>query len=334
MSYIVSGALATFRTSTVDLDPAQTRKARTSRDHLVRQVKALAASDAQFPRLSGAPLHYGSFARRTKVRPLNDIDSMVVLDGSGMSEQTALWQSISIRIDRPNASLAGFDNGRGFVSSIQVLNRMKAELAMLSTYSKAIVRRNQQAVVLNLTSYPWNFDLVPAVGVDGWGTGAIDYYLIPDGTGHWMRTDPRRDQERATRINQQHNNLFLPMVRLAKRWNVAGAQMKPQLSSYHIETLAGNVFDGALPIQSVQDGIVRFFAAAGDQVLVSCPDPKGLGPALDAGMTWDAKRKVRQAMAEAYERLRRAQICECGGNHRDAIYWWGRVFGSSFPSYG
>lgn len=302
--YTVGSALRAFRMDTVDLSSTRVQQARNSRDYLVRHITSLAASDALFPPLAGGLVHYGSFARRTKVRPLDDIDSMVVLDGSGTSEQSAWWQSTSVRIDRSDAPLAGFDDGDGFVSSVRVLNRMKAELAGLSSYQKAEVRRNQQAIVLNLTSYPWSFDLVPAVGVGGLWSGATDHYLIPDGSGHWMKTDPRKDQERATRINGQHGGLFLPTVRLVKRWNTHGAHVKPTLGSYHVETLAGHVFDGAPAIQSVGDGVFRFFSAAGSHLSKSCPDPKGLGPDLDAGVSWDTKQKVLTALGEATERLK------------------------------
>ena len=334
MPYTVNSAIRAFRSETVDLESTQTRTARASRDYLVRQVKVLAASDALFPRLAGDPVHYGSFARRTKVRPLDDIDSMVVLDGTGTSEQSAWGQGISVRIDRSTAPLATFDDGGGFVSSVRVLNRMKAELSGLPSYQKAEVRRNQQAVVLNLTSYPWSFDLVPAVGVEGFWSGQTDYYLIPDGSGHWMRTDPREDQERATRINGQHAGLFLPTVRLVKRWNTHGAHVKPTLGSYYVETLAGHVFDGAYAIESVQDGVSQFFSGAGLHLQSSCPDPKGLGPDLDADVSWDTKQKVSAALGEASERLKYARFYEGEGDNASAIYWWGRVFGSSFPSYG
>src|SRR5690554_1351734 len=87
MPYTVGGAFTAFRSTTVDLDPDQTRTARTSRDYLIKQMRTLAGSDSAFPRLCGDPIHYGSFARRTKIRPLDDIDFMVVLDGRGVEER-------------------------------------------------------------------------------------------------------------------------------------------------------------------------------------------------------------------------------------------------------
>ncbi|MEM6782209.1 MAG: nucleotidyltransferase [Bacteroidota bacterium] len=333
MAYTVGGAFTAFRSHTVDLDSDQTRTARTSRDYLIKQVRTLAGNDSAFPRLGGDPIHYGSFARRTKIRPLDDIDLMVVLDGTGTTEHHKGDGKCWLQISDQNAPLAAYPDSYGYVSSIKVLNRMRDELGKLSSYRKAEVRRNQQAVVLNLVSYDWSFDLVPAVPIANF-LGTVTHYLIPNGSGDWMRTDPRKDQAWVTRINQRHSNRFLPLVRLLKHWNVNGAQTKPRLPSYYFEALAARVFDGAPLIQSLPDGVAQFFSTVGVYVSQSCPDPKGLGPALDADISWDTKQKVIAALGEASERSGYARMYERQSNHEKAIYWWGRVFGSSFPTYG
>lgn len=333
MPYTVGGAFTSFRSTTVDLNPDQTRNARTSRDYLIKQIRTLAGSDSAFPRLCGEPIHYGSFARRTKIRPLDDIDFLVVLDPRETEERHQGNGKSWLKITDPSAPLAAFPDDHGYVSSVKVLNRMRDELQGLPVYRKAIVVRNQQAVVLNLTSYDWSFDIVPAVPVVGY-LGTVLHYLIPNGTGDWMRTDSRKDQAWVTQINQRHNNLFLPLVRVLKHWNVNGAPTKPRLQSYYFEALAARVFDGAPLIQSLPEGAARFFSTAGSYVVQTCPDPKGLGPALDAGVPWEIKEKVRTALGEASERAGYAQMYERQSDNEKAIYWWGRVFGSSFPSYG
>lgn len=329
----VGGAFAAFRSNTVDLDADQTCTARTSRDYLIKQIRTLAGNDSAFPRLGGDPIHYGSFARRTKIRPLDDIDFMVVMNGNGTAEDHRGEGKSWLRIADNTAPLAAYPDAHGYVSSIKVLNRMRDELSRLPAYRKAEVRRNQQAVVLSLTSYSWSFDIVPAVPVIGGYFSTVLHYVIPDGSGDWMRTDPRKDQTWVTRINQRHNNLFLPLVRVLKHWNVNEAQTKPRLQSYYLEALAARVFDGAPLIQSLPDGAERFFSTAGIYVSQSCPDPKGLGPALDANVSSETKQKVRLALGEATQRVGYARMYERQGNQKDAIYWWGRVFGSNFPSY-
>ena len=57
------------------------------------------------------------------------------------------------------------------------------------------MHRNMQAITLQLSSYPWNFDIVSCFYTDA------GFYLIPNGYGKWEKTDPRIDNKRTTRIN-------------------------------------------------------------------------------------------------------------------------------------
>lgn len=86
MSLTMGGAFSTFRTGAVDLDPTWTSTAGGSRDYLFSQLRSRATADATFPRLTGDYINFGSFARRTKIRPLDDIDMMPILDGTGTSQ--------------------------------------------------------------------------------------------------------------------------------------------------------------------------------------------------------------------------------------------------------
>ena len=72
MPYTVNTSFDAYRSSTVDLDPNDVAIARKSRDYLVDQIKTVADKDASFPKTNGNNKAYGSFARSTKVRPLDD----------------------------------------------------------------------------------------------------------------------------------------------------------------------------------------------------------------------------------------------------------------------
>lgn len=78
MATTVATAFRQFRENRVDLDPEETRSARASRDNLTSQITSLSRNDATPPQATGDFLFYGSFARRTKIQPLNDIDLMMV----------------------------------------------------------------------------------------------------------------------------------------------------------------------------------------------------------------------------------------------------------------
>jgi hypothetical protein len=333
MPYTVWGAFKAFRDNTVDLDSDQTKRARASRDYLFEQLKQLAQGDSGFPMLSSTYLTFGSFARRTKIRPLDDVDIMITFNGHDTvmkcspSDPYAYW----LKIKDQSAPLALFPDEFGYVNSTKLLNKIKSVLTQVSNYGKAEIRKNMQAAVLNLTSYTWSFDIVPAVPVDD-GTGDIAYYLIPNGRGDWIRTDPRIDGNNVTELNKRHSGNFLPTVRLLKYWN--RRTQKPRLASYYFETLALRVFEYATPIMGFPQAVKYFFDNCPTHLHSSCTDPKRLGPDLDADVNWETKMKISEAQAEAAKYAGNALMYEHQSDEKKAIYWWQQVFGQEFPTYG
>jgi hypothetical protein len=333
MAYTVWGAFDWFREKVVDLESEQVTKARTSRDYLFNQIKLLSDQDIYFPRLYGNFLPFGSFARSSKKRPLNDIDILVSLNGrstqdtSSTSDQYTSW----LKIMSNDAPLSSFLDNYGYVSSTKVLNKFRDSLALIPNYKRAEIHKRMQAVTLALTSYTWVFDIVPAVPISN-GSNGISHYLIPNGSGDWIRTDPRIDSVNITRVNQKHDGEFLPSLRLLKYWNAR--THKPVLGSYYFETLAMSVFNNAQKIQNFPQAMKYFFENCHTYLYSSCNDPKNLGPNLDVNVEWDTKQKISNAMNEAAEWVGYALMYEENSQEKDAIYWWGRIFGSNFPNYG
>lgn len=333
MSLTVSGAFSKFRREVVDLDPEQTRTARKSRDYLTDQLAALSQSPG-FPSTAAGYVKFGSFARLTKIRPLNDIDLLIPLNARGTRAFRSLFAGryvYDLRIDNPAAPLDPFASS-STVNSTLILNAIKSHLGRLPQYGKAEIHRNQSAVTFKLKSYPWVFDIVPAAPIaDGGGT--ILYYLIPDGRGAWIRTDPRIDDANIDAVSSRHPGSKLrPTIRLLKYWN--NRMHKPRLPSYYFETLALNVFRSAPPIQEFPDAIQTFYNLCPAYLTAACPDPKKLGPDLDAEVPWEAKRKIQQAMRDAAALVKQARQEERVQRPANAIQLWSRLFGSEFPAYG
>lgn len=339
MAYSVRGAFDRFRTDTVDLDPDVTKAGRSSRDYLVDQIKIVAKNNAAFPRLGGDYRPYGSFARRTKIQPLNDIDLLLVLSGRGTAESSSsALNTYRLKVTDSTAPLAAYAEGTGsifdtatYVNSTKVLNAIRSGLAAVPNYRKADIKRTGVAVTLDLSSRPWVFDIVPAVEVAD-ATGATKHYLIPNGKGQWMRTDPRTDSTNVTAANTRHSGELLPTLRLLKYWN--GRTTKPRLESYYFETLVLKTFASGSVIADYPTAIKHFFDNGSTHLWLSCPDPKGLGPALDASVDYATKTKVADAMKEAATWAGYAIMYDGTSDPKNAIYWWGRVFGGAFPTYG
>jgi hypothetical protein len=333
MSLTAARAMQEFRSTVVDLDSAQTATARRSRDYLCEQLRQLRSKNSSAPPLTGGFFFFGSFARKTKIRPLDDIDMLVLINGRGTTEvqSSDSLYSYLLRITENASPLAPFASTLGFVNSVVVLNRLRSSLQSISNYQKAEIKRNQQAVTLNLKSYPWNFDIVPATAVND-STGATTHYLIPDGRGNWMRTDPRRDQRNVTEANTKQVGWLLPTIRLLKYWN--RRTHKPRLTPYYFETMAINVFRYASNIVSYQNAIYTFFQSCPIYLASSCPDPKNLGQALDTGIPMTIKNSVALAMETAKTAAGVAIQHELNGDHKQAIATWARIFGPDFPAYG
>jgi hypothetical protein len=89
MASTVISAFNEFLSDIVNLDSDVSKQARSSRDWLVDQIKALSDKNDEFPALySEKDIFYGSFARRTKIRELDDLDMVICLKALG----TTYWE--------------------------------------------------------------------------------------------------------------------------------------------------------------------------------------------------------------------------------------------------
>lgn len=214
MPYSVSACFDKFRKEVVDLDPAQVSLARSSRDFVLSNITRLSSEGALPNVLAEYCLNFGSFARRTKVRPLDDIDMMICYDGScGVYDTIKKNELYHIRFTdyHPFFDDLRNDDGRTLISR-KVINQLIGALSGVEKYSKAEMHRRGEAATLQLSSYPWNFDIVPCFYT------AQQFYLIPDGQGNWKNTDPRIDRNRVTICDQRHSGLLTPLIRLMKYW--------------------------------------------------------------------------------------------------------------------
>ena len=95
MATTVNNAFAEFLANMVRLDPDRTKAAKASRDWLIGEIKKF-PDDGEFPLLHpDVFIEYGSFPRKTKIRPLDDIDIMFILHAQGATYQEGIG-SISV----------------------------------------------------------------------------------------------------------------------------------------------------------------------------------------------------------------------------------------------
>ena len=325
----VQSAFDEFNKNTVNLDPERTKKGRSSRDWLIGQLLNLPNKAENFPNLyEGMHIKYGSFARNTKIRPLDDIDLMLTFSGDGSTYSTEIYGKRYI-LSAPEAAtkLRKLCNDDGTINSIKIVNKLVSALHDIEHYKSAEKHRRQEAATLNLSSYEWNFDIVPAFYTD---TG---YYIIPDGSGGWKASDPRVDQNRVNDLNRKHEGKALQLIRLLKYWNKNTKMVT--IPSYLFENLILNHLDYENSISDYIDiCLINFWQYLKTQIYHEVQDPKGFQGNLNT-LTYEEKVNVSEKASNCNEQGSIALSYETNEkNQEKAITKWKQILGDNFPNYG
>jgi len=328
----VNEAFNVFLRDYVNLDPEDTQWARNSRDWLSSQIHSFPDKDTTFPRLySEKDISFGSFARRTKKRELDDIDMMITLSAEG-GYYNEFTDRIEIYISESAYRLKALccDN-TNTLSSRKVINKLISLLSQVPQYEKAEIKRNMEAATLNLKSYAWTFDLVPCFFTQkNWFNK--DYYLIPDGQGYWKKTDPRIDRNRVTEVNQLHNGNVLNVIRLMKYWNKRSTM--PSMSSYLIENMILDFYYAQFTKASeyVDLEVPKVLQYIQAKIFYSVNDPKEIQGDINHLSHEEQDQISKRAYLDHLKSLE-ARALEEKGDHKLSITKWSEIFGSSFPLY-
>lgn len=330
MATDVNAGFREFLSEIVNLDPNVTRQARASRGWLLDQIHLLPTKYNDFPTLySEKDIHFGSFARRTKIRELDDVDLIVGISALGT---TYLDSGSTVTLSVPDgiALRALCFDGTNRLNSRKVINKFISRLSDIPQYQKAEIKRTGEAAILNLSSYSWSFDIVPGFfTVPEWD--GRTFYLIPDGNGDWKKTDPRRDRDRIVSLAQARGGAMLNALRLAKYWN--GRPTMPTMSSYLIECIVLNYYDSHTAGDWPDIEFLNLLNYIRSAVLADVQDPKGIQGNINR-LIWEERAKVSDRAAQDAETASSARRAEAAGNHKGAIGGWGKVLGPAFPSFG
>ncbi|MEH2461496.1 hypothetical protein [Nostoc sp.] len=335
MARTVNVAFDDFLRNYVNLDPNDTAQARKSRDWLVEeQIHSFPEKDIYFPTLySEKDIYFGSFARRTKKRELDDIDIMIVLSGEGGYYHEYIDGVIEIYVPDSAYKLKRlcFD-GTNKLNSRKVINKIIALLNKVPHYEKADINRNLEAATLKLKSYYWNFDIIPCFFTKPDFSGRT-YYLIPDGQGNWKKTDPRIDRDRVTEINQSHDGNILNLIRLMKFWNRRPTMSS--MSSYLLENMILDYYSNNLYRKAssyVDLEVPNLLQYIRDNIFNSVNDPKGIQVNIN-NLKLDERSSIwARAHIDNIKALDARQL-ESQNNHQLSISKWREVFGTNFPIY-
>ncbi|MDI6002177.1 SMODS domain-containing nucleotidyltransferase [Cobetia marina] len=327
----IKSAFNKFRKECVDLDPDDVIEAREDREKLRIRIRGLATSLEEFPKLAPSrDIDFGSFSRKTKKKPLDDIDIFVCLHA-----QEATYTQISndtFALESNEGGLSEFTSDiSGYVSSIRLLNRFKAGVRSLYFYRATEISRNKEALVVDLNK-DWKIDVVPCFCTDS----DPMFYLIPDGSGNWKKANPKVDKNRVTDVNQKNNGNVLSIVRLVKYWN--SRHTMPTVPSYLLECIVIDYYEKESTNSSVYVDLELeyIFYHIGEVISGPIKDPKGICDDLNSLSFEDRLRVKAKAWEDHSLALEANMLCfsSPSGTHHECINIWRIIFGDSFPKYG
>lgn len=331
MAKTVTTAFNEFLKEKVNLDSKVSSTARSSRNWLLDQIHNFTNKDEEFPKFyKDIDIGFGSFARNTKKRELDDIDIMI---GLSAQESTYCEYSDRIEITVPDSAttLKNLCNDNSnTLNSRKVINKFINNLKNIDQYKKADINRNLQAAVLNLSSYTWSYDIVPCFFTkeDSYGK---TYYLIPDGNGNWMKTDPRIDRDRVSTINQKLDGNVLNVIRIMKYWNKRPTM--PSMQSYLLENMILNYYDTAPSCSKYVDiEIPKILSYICNNIFNPVYDPKGIQGDLNK-LSFDDKLKIQIRAACDMDKANEARDFENDNDPKSSINKWAEIFGGDFPKY-
>ncbi len=312
----------------INLDSDDTKKARKSRDWLLWKVAWLEDLPSLY---NERHMNFGSFARNTKIRPLDDIDMLICLKANWATYfENDDWKIILTVPEGTNLYNLTKDNNNE-LSSIKVLNLFKKWLESISQYTNSDINRHHEAVVLNLSSYDWSFDIV-ACFFTAEDLNNRTYYIIPDWKGDWKKTDPRIDQKLISEINSNNHWNVLVMIRLTKFWSKKYGM--PEIGSYLVENFVLKYYEyNNAPVNLFPDTeFIRVLRYIKDNLYNSVPDPKWIQwdlNTLDISTKIDLQNKLNIDIENALS----AREKEEKNEYKHSIALWKKVLGQSFPDY-
>lgn len=207
-----------------EIEPSRAQKIAASSSH--RYVRKTLANSAIGSRILRTEV-IGSYARKTAIAPIDDIDVLLVLEADAWSTP------IFAMYPDPAKVLADLQR------------------SVKTGYPRSRVQRQRRSVGIKMARQ--SIDLVPALAIDDEGT-----FVIPDREeDDWIVTAPSAHTAVVRELNAHCNKIFVPTIKLLKHWNLTLANTA-YLKSIAIESIAGQLFRHHVP-RTLEEALFWFF---------------------------------------------------------------------------
>jgi hypothetical protein len=247
----------------------------------------------------------GSYRRRTLIRPVDDIDVLLVLNWDA-------YKSI-IALDAAGATTA--------------LNLVEA--ALRTAYPTSEIVRFGRCIRIQFAGTGIGFDAVPAFRF------TADEFVIPDEDRNgWLTTNPREVERLVSEANSGRTEGWLvPEVKLLKAWKDARPKAERDLlHGYLLEVKTYHALQG--PPTNERIGMAELFEHFAAAVWNTTPDIWPQGEAPDSYLTLGQRLTAATLFSTAGQEARRAVNAENEGRTADAHAIWRALFGERYPESG
>lgn len=245
--------------------------------------------------MAETPFYIGSFARQTSCASQRDIDMMAPF-------------SVSVYWDRYK------NDSRAFLYWVR--NHLNDH------YHSTEVSSRQVAVTLDFTIIA--MDVVPCFRRTGGG------YLMPNGAGGWMATNPPFHTQMIAAADKAKAQRLRPLVKLLKAWNIANDHL---LSSFHTELMV-EAMKRAYSVGAWPSEVAAVLKTLPSWVLAPFPDPWPDGQRVDKYLTDDTRQKVLGMLVSDAQTAAEAEALRGRGRIEEAFQKWDIVYRKTFPAYG
>ncbi len=243
----------------------------------------------------------GSYIRKTLIRPINDVDIIIVLD------RNAYWNTYGAN---PKGLLALL------MQSMKGLYNSKKEGFKMQSHSIGVEYNDPPSV-----------DVVPAFS----SNKEKDVYIIPDmDMNTWGTTRPIMHSAMLSKRNDESGDMFKRLIKMLKvlKWKIK-QQLGIKIKSFHLEILAYNIL--VKPYDSFADGIQAFMERARYEILKECYDPLDSTNLLSGYLSYEEKSKLATYFSSKYDRILKINQLVTSGKNQEAIGGWYNIFGDPFP---
>lgn len=157
----------------------------------------------------------------------------------------------------------------------------------------------------------------------------VNIYEIPDGSGTWMKSSPKANNDYVTKINSDLSFKVKPLIRFIKAWKFYN---NVPISSFYLEMRVAKYASQEKSIIYSID-IKKILEHLINVDLAQMINPTGVGGYIQACKSDADKKDALSKLNTAYTRAIKAREAESAEKISDAFYWWNLLFNDKFPPY-